>query len=239
MSDHIGDDIHLRGIAMRNLKIQHEIDVRGGHVDVSLLPAHLADIPLLQDHHLGLYINNLAKASGCIDDMAPFKHLKALPEDTGEEFLAEYFHSQLKRNEMPETMPNPSTDLCGCCAKESGDLVQPDGVPPECTQLPATALLAPAGHHPPILVLPLPGQLEEEERFCCGKFEKYSLYKIQKGRYPPGRVPHDKGCHVKVQKNKDKAQSLTAMTPGGDEPAVDFGPPARDPGTVEQEGAWL
>ena len=64
MSDHLGDDVHLRGIAMRNLKIQHEIDVREGHADAGPLPAHIADVPLLQDHHLGLYINYLAKAGG-------------------------------------------------------------------------------------------------------------------------------------------------------------------------------
>ena len=35
MSDYLGDDIHLHAIALRNLKIQHEIDVREGHVDTA------------------------------------------------------------------------------------------------------------------------------------------------------------------------------------------------------------
>ena len=53
MSDHLGDDIHLRGIAIRNLNIQHDIVIREGRVDVGPLPAHIADVTLLQDHHLG------------------------------------------------------------------------------------------------------------------------------------------------------------------------------------------
>jgi len=203
MSDHIVDDIHLRGIAMRNLKIQHEIDVREGRVDVGPLPSHIADVPLLQDHHLGQYINSLAKAAGCIDEGLPFKHLNVLADDTGEEFLSDYFHSQVKRNSKAETMPNPATDLCGCCELQTIEA------------RPAPAFLAPittieiATNLEPTLVLPIPGFEEEARQFCCSKFEKYNLHRIQKGRYPPGRVPHDKGCPKKINK-KDKAGGVTA-----------------------------
>lgn len=197
MSDDIGDDIHLRGIAMRNRKIQHDIDVREGRTDVGPVPSHIADIPLLQDHHLGQYINSLAKAAGCIDEGLPFKHLNILADDTGEEFLSDYFHSQAERNSKAETMPNPATDLCGCCE------LQPNEARAAPVILAPITTIARAADREPTLVLPTPGHAEED-KYCCGKFEKYSWYKIQKGRYPPGRVPHDKGCPKKILK-KDKA----------------------------------
>ena len=238
MSDHLGDDIHLRGIAMRNRKIQHEIDVREGHVDVGPFPAHIADVPLLQDHHLGLYINNLAKAAGCIDAGLPFKHLTLLAEDTGEEFLSDYFHSQMIRNEKVDTMPHPSTDLCGCCAIQ--DLVQPDRARPGPAYLPCTVVMATATDSLPTLVLPMPG-IEETTKFCCRKFEKYNIHKTQKGRYPPGRVPHDKGCCKRIH-NKEKTQQVVVnddLPPNNSTLANDAPANANEHPLDQQQGVWI
>ncbi|KAG9296650.1 hypothetical protein G9A89_021690 [Geosiphon pyriformis] len=167
MSDHIGDDIHLHGIALRNLKIQHDFDVHEGLIDIGPLPAHVADVPLLQDHHLGLYINNLAKAAGCMVEELPYKHLHILAEDTGEEFLSDYFHSQMKRNGNNLTMPNPANYLCGCCAMHGSVLpVLPDGAVHEPTPLSPTVVIATDREPVQLMVLPIPGQ-EETSKFCC------------------------------------------------------------------------
>jgi hypothetical protein len=37
-----------------------------------------------------------SQSSGCIDEQLPFKHLNVLTDDTDEEFLSDYFHSQVK-----------------------------------------------------------------------------------------------------------------------------------------------
>jgi len=109
MTDELGDDLHMRGIVARNLKIQHIIDVREGKIDVGPLPHHLVDIPLLQDHHFGLYVNNIATDVGCPKEGLPFQNLKRLADDTGEQFLAEYFYAQKERNncdtEKPDSWP--------------------------------------------------------------------------------------------------------------------------------------
>jgi hypothetical protein len=126
MSDVLGDNIHLRGIAARNLKIQHITDVREGRVDVDLLPGHLADIPLIQDHHLGNFINNIARAAGCSKDAIPFPHLKPLAHDTGEVFLTEYFYEQMERNQFDATKPDPANDFCRCCVSNRNNDNTPD-----------------------------------------------------------------------------------------------------------------
>ena len=232
MSDHIGDDIHLRGIAMRNLKIQHDIDVREGLIDIGPLPAHVADVPLLQDHHLGFYINNLAKAAGCMVGGLPYKHLHFLAEDTGEEFLSDYFHSQMKRNGNNLTMPSPANDRCGCCAMH--ERVQTGGAVHEPALLSPTVVIETASKPPQTLVLPMPGQ-EEKSKFCCGKYEQYHRHKIQKGRYPPGRVPHDKSCPGKIQnrekqgrENENDLQGIDKMPDNANEHPND-----------RQEGVWI
>ena len=74
-----------------NLKIQHVIDVREDKLDVEELPSHLVDLPFLQDHHFGQYINDIATAVGCTEQNVPFKNLKSLAKDTGEDFLRNTF----------------------------------------------------------------------------------------------------------------------------------------------------
>jgi hypothetical protein len=206
MSDEIGDDLHLRGIAMRNLKIQHVTDVREGRIDVDLLPLHVADIPLVQDHNLGIFINSIAKAAGCKDDELPFRHLKILAKDTGEQFLSEYFHAQMGRNQCNTTRADVLTDLCTCCmtSKENVHVAKPFENPPPPFNNPPPNMIFNEGKldYLPTL-MPKAGIVATTEMlYCCDSFRKYQLHKVTTGRYKPGRIPHDRQCPHKPPVSK-------------------------------------
>jgi hypothetical protein len=193
MSDDIGDDLHLRGIVARNLKIQHIIDVREGRIDVDPLPAHLVDIPLLQDHHFGLFVNNLAVATGCPVQGLPFKYLKPLPDDTGERFLAEYFHAQKERNQNDATKPDIATDFCRCCQAQATNIHNLTVVQPVAKEVP----------HCFFPVLPkVPIALDNERVYCCDRYKKYHQHKVKTGRFKPGRIPHASDCPDKTDRQK-------------------------------------
>jgi hypothetical protein len=234
MTDTVGDDIHLRGIASRNLRIQHEIDVREGLVDVSFLPVHLADIPLLQDHHLGQHINNVAISAGCTKEGLPFRNLKTLAFDTDEQFLAAYFHSQVERNASEATKPDPLTDFCKCCTAKLTEPQErpndsPADIPPAkiAHQTPLAFLLPRESIHPtyqsaPPLLVPRhntfdvlhrsilnAGSTSEhyDRQLCCKKYTEYNEHKRLTGKFKPGRVPHDRNC--KCISNQRKNNGLT------------------------------
>ena len=208
MNDALGDDIHLRGICERNVKIAHQIAVRDGQVDVDALPGHLADIPLLADHHWGKYVNGLAAEAGCPEEGLPYSYLIPLADDTLEDFLSEYFYSQGDRNESEHERPDPVTSMCRCQICSTGTA----------TRTPAT--VQQSTHDPKMqqnycwpVLLPRPLVATTAPAFCCAKFAAYHKKRKENGRFPPGRQPHNSSCPAKQGTDSPPTMPLEDYVP--------------------------
>jgi hypothetical protein len=113
----LADCLHLRGTAEGNVVIRHKLcmmkeDSIYTVTDPLDPPGHLRDRPVLKDHCLGKYLNDLAANAGC--KLLPYRNLRPVYEDNGEVFLSEYYEEQRTRSEDPRDRPDPETKRC-CC----------------------------------------------------------------------------------------------------------------------------
>jgi hypothetical protein len=112
----LADCLHLRGAAEANVTVRHKLCMMNEDSTYTLTdkldpPGHLRDRPVLKDHCLGRYLNDLATDAGC---KLPYRNIRQINEDNGEVFLSEYYEEQQKRNEDARDRPDPKTKRC-CC----------------------------------------------------------------------------------------------------------------------------
>jgi hypothetical protein len=115
----LADCLHLKGAAEGNVVVRHKLGMlnqdRTYTIAEEFYPpgGHLRDRPVLKDHCLGKYLNDLAGKACC---KLPYRNLRAVKEDNGELFMSEYYNEQMKRNQDPRDRPDPKTKRC-CCER--------------------------------------------------------------------------------------------------------------------------
>ena len=116
MGPGIADCLHLRGTANGNVVVRHKLSMMNDEdstlTDTLDPPGHLRDQPVLKDHCLGKYINELAGKAGC--SKVPFRNIRPIFPDNGEVYLSEYYQQQNIRNKDPRNRPNTGTKRCMC-----------------------------------------------------------------------------------------------------------------------------
>ena len=117
MKPGLADILHLRGTAHGNVVVRHKLSMMNEEENGALTstldpPGHLREQPVLKDHCLGKFINELAAKAGA---KAPYRNLRPVFEDNGEDFLSEYYEQQKLRNKDPRNQINAATTKrCGC-----------------------------------------------------------------------------------------------------------------------------
>jgi hypothetical protein len=116
MAKGLSDCLVYRGAAEHNVAVRHDLSQAEGWLLQHTPPApeHVRQHPPFVDHLLLELLNEQAREAK-LD--APFKHVRATPEDNGEVFLSEYFEEQEKRNSKNLTDPNTRRCLCAECWK--------------------------------------------------------------------------------------------------------------------------
>jgi hypothetical protein len=117
MAPGIADVLHLQGSAHGNVVVRHKLammneEEEGNTTDTLEPPGHLRDQPVLKDHCLGKYINELVEKSG--SRKVPYRNIRPIFGDNGEVYLSEYYEQQAQRNRDPSNRPNSKTKRCGC-----------------------------------------------------------------------------------------------------------------------------
>jgi hypothetical protein len=115
----LADCLHLKGAAEGNVVVRHKLRMLNEDSTYTLTDelnppgGNLRDRPVLKDHCLGKYLNDLAAKAGC---KLPYRNLRPVGVDNGEVFMSEYYEQQQKRNQDARDRPDTKTKRC-CCKR--------------------------------------------------------------------------------------------------------------------------
>lgn len=108
------DPINLGSIADHNIKARWKYNIKEKKLagQIVNIPGHFEDQPLLWDHSMMSYINEVAKARGL---SLVFDSVFEIGKDNGEHFLTDYYKNQVERNRRYGQHPDTKMCLCPDC----------------------------------------------------------------------------------------------------------------------------